>query len=73
MTPLELIHLPTLLTPGNADVMIGLIDGPVAVTHPDLAEARIREIPRKPAGTCTEDSMTCQHGTSFNSGSRWEV
>src|SRR5215813_3557066 len=30
---------------GNPDVTIGLIDGPVAIAHPDLAGARIREVP----------------------------
>jgi len=39
-------------TSGNPEVMIGLIDGPVAMTHPDLAGARIREVPARLAGTC---------------------
>src|SRR5215470_14298224 len=65
MTPLELTHLPELmaLTHGNADVTIGLIDGPVAMTHPDLAEARIREVPGKLTGTCSQEGVACQHGT----------
>ena len=65
MTPLELIHLPALmeLTHGNADVTIGLIDGPVAMAHPDLAEARICEVPGKLAGTCSQEGVACQHGT----------
>ena len=65
MTPLELIHLPALmeLTHGHADVTIGLIDGPIAMAHPDLAEARIREVPGKLSGTCSQDGVACQHGT----------
>jgi len=65
MTPLELVNLPALmgLTHGNPDVTIGLIDGPVAVTHPDLAGARIREVPGNLARTCTRDGVACQHGT----------
>jgi subtilisin family serine protease len=65
MTPLELTHLPALmeLTHGRADVTIGLIDGPVAMAHPDLAGARIREVPGKLAGTCRQGGVACQHGT----------
>jgi subtilisin family serine protease len=65
MTPLELIHLPALmeLTHGSADVTIGLIDGPVAMAHPDLAGARIREVPGKLTGTCSQGGVACQHGT----------
>ena len=65
MTPLELIHLPALmeLTHGNADITIGLIDGPVAMAHLDLAEARIREVPGKLTATCSKDGVACQHGT----------
>ena len=65
MTALELIHLSALmeLTHGNADVTIGLIDGPVAVAHPDWAEARIREVPGKLTGTCSQNGVACQHGT----------
>src|SRR5262245_47128269 len=65
MTPLELIHLPALmeLTHGHADVTIGLIDAPVAMAHPDWAEARIREVPGKLTGTCSQGGGACEHGT----------
>jgi subtilisin family serine protease len=65
MTPLDLIHLPALmeLTCGNPDITIGLIDGPVAVTHPDLGGAKIREVRGKLAGTCSRGGVACQHGT----------
>jgi subtilisin family serine protease len=45
-------------------VTIGLIDGPVAMNHPELASQRIREIPENGSGTCTQaNSMACLHGT----------
>lgn len=48
--------------PGRADVVIGLIDGPVATDHADLAGARIRAIPGIAVG-CAVDSPACVHGT----------
>lgn len=68
MTPLELVHLPALmtLTKGRADVVVGLLDGLVVLDHPDLADSRIREIT---SGISTKnlirvDSSARQHGTS---------
>jgi subtilisin family serine protease len=66
MTPLELVKLAPLMdrTVGRPEIVVGLIDGPVAITHPDLAGARIREVPGKLAGTCARaSSAACQHGT----------
>jgi subtilisin family serine protease len=66
MTALDLVRLSALMerTRGNPTVVIGLIDGPVAMGHPDLAGARIREVPGRPAGTCVRaSSAACQHGT----------
>jgi subtilisin family serine protease len=49
---------------GCADVVVGLIDGPVAVGHPDLAGARVREIPGGVGARCAlADSAACVHGT----------
>jgi subtilisin family serine protease len=49
---------------GNLEVIIGLIDGPVALTHPDLARATIREVPGRLVGTCARaGSAACQHAT----------
>src|SRR5262249_47387920 len=49
---------------GKPEIAIGLIDGPVAVNHVDLAEARIREVPGEHAGRCAQtSSAACQHGT----------
>jgi len=52
------------LTQGRPDIQVGLIDGPVAVKHPDLAEGNLREIPGTLSGTCTQvNSAACLHGT----------
>jgi subtilisin family serine protease len=49
---------------GRAEIMVGLIDGPVATNHPDLAGENIREIPGRLRGTCAEaGSAACMHGT----------
>jgi subtilisin family serine protease len=66
MTPLDLVGLTPLInhTCGRPDVTIGLIDGPVAMNHPELASQHIREIPGNGSGTCTQaNSMACLHGT----------
>jgi subtilisin family serine protease len=49
---------------GRPEVTVALIDGPVALTHADLAGASIRELPGTLKGTCVSaDSSACQHGT----------
>jgi subtilisin family serine protease len=66
MVPLELARLTNLMqrTSGRPDVTIGLIDGPVATQHPDLAGGRLREIHGRDGATCTQrDSAACVHGT----------
>ena len=66
MNPLGLVKLTALmeLTSGRPEITIGLIDGPVALSHPDLAGANIRELPGKLAVTCAQaESTACQHGT----------
>jgi subtilisin family serine protease len=51
-------------TSGRPEVKIGLIDGPVAINHPDLAGEHIREIPGNSGATCTQaNSTACLHGT----------
>ncbi|HKF05369.1 MAG TPA: S8 family serine peptidase [Candidatus Sulfotelmatobacter sp.] len=48
---------------GVSDVVIGLIDGPVAMDHPDLAASKIH-MSGGAAGACTmTESFACQHGT----------
>ena len=64
--PLDLVRLPTVMavTSGRAEVRIGLIDGPVAIGHPDLANENLRVIPGRAHGACVRtDSAACQHGT----------
>lgn len=66
MYPLDLVRLTPLMkqTRGSPWVKIGLIDGPVAVDHPDLAAKHIRLIPGKLDGACTlTNSLACHHGT----------
>ena len=65
--PLQLVKLPALmeLTTGRPEVVIGLIDGPVATDHPDLRDANIRDVSRRSVAGCTmANSAACMHGTS---------
>ncbi len=49
---------------GRSDIVIGLIDGPVAMDHPDLAGNNMREVPGKPSASCAlSNSVACLHGT----------
>jgi subtilisin family serine protease len=51
-------------TSGLPDVSIGLIDGPVAADHPDLASERIHYLGGQQSGACAaDDSVACQHAT----------
>ena len=51
-------------SPGRPEVTVALIDGPVVLSHSDLAAANIREIPGKLKGVCTRaETMACTHGT----------
>jgi subtilisin family serine protease len=66
MAPLQLVKLTALMdrTSGSPDVRIGLIDGPVAARHPDLASERLREIAAHQGATCTHTNSTaCLHAT----------
>jgi subtilisin family serine protease len=64
MTPLDLVKLPSLmeLTAGRSEVMVGLIDGPVAVNHSDLA-GNVREVRGAAAACAQATSAACRHGT----------
>lgn len=65
MDPLELVKLKELkaLSSGRPEIIIGLIDGPVATHHPDLANENIRATSAF-RGTCTQaNSIACFHGT----------
>jgi subtilisin family serine protease len=62
---LELVNLGPLLarTEGRAEVAVGLIDGPVAVDHPQLARERIRSLRNGDVGCADVRSAACFHGT----------
>jgi subtilisin family serine protease len=66
MTPLDIVKLTPVmaLTRGSPALMLGLIDGPVMITHPGLAGAQIHEVPGRLRGTCAQaSSVACRHGT----------
>lgn len=66
VVPVGLVRLPPLmdLTSGSREVVVGLLDGPVAVGHPALASDSIRELSRDVGGRCAQaDSPACRHGT----------
>jgi subtilisin family serine protease len=66
MNPLDLVKLTPLmeLTSSRPEIVVGLIDGPVAINHPDLAGENIREIPGRLRGACAQaSSAACMHGT----------
>jgi subtilisin family serine protease len=63
---LDLVGLTALmrLSAGRPGVVIGLIDGPVAMDHADLAGNAIRELPGKASRACSKaSSLACLHGT----------
>jgi subtilisin family serine protease len=67
MRPLELVKLGPLMdrTCGRPEIAIGLIDGPVAMDHPDLVQRRMQALPGKMGAACLgPSSMACMHGTS---------
>lgn len=63
----DLVGLSPLMarTSGRPEILIGLIDGPVALDHPDLAAENIRELPGKLQAACGDAShaAACAHGT----------
>src|SRR6266481_6164785 len=63
---LDLVNLTPLmeLTSGRPEIVIGLVDGPVVIGHPDLAGENVREIPGRIGGACVQaSSLACMHGT----------
>ena len=52
------------ISSGIPEIVIGLIDGPVAMDHPALTGDHLRELHKNGAGACTQrNSVACQHGT----------
>src|ERR1700682_5820390 len=58
----ELIRLMK-LTSGRPEITIGLIDGPVAMNHPDLTAHNFRELAVGSGACSTAMSGACMHGT----------
>jgi len=56
MGPLDLVKLTPLMerTSGRGEMKVGLIDGSVAMDHPDLVRRNIQEVPGKVAGACSQ-------------------
>ncbi len=54
MGPLEIVNLTAVVerTSGRPEIRLGLIDGPVLLTHPELVSENIQEVPGKFRGTC---------------------
>src|SRR5215831_8390699 len=66
MSPVEMVKLTALMqrTSGRTEIAIGLIDGPVDISHPEFASNNIHEIPGSPSGRCVQaNSAACTHGT----------
>jgi subtilisin family serine protease len=66
MGPLELVQLTALMdrTSGRPDIRVGLIDGPVLITNPDLVSQNIREISGTRSTCAVPRSPACLHGTA---------
>ncbi len=66
MNPLDTVRLTALMevTRGRREIIVGLIDGPVATDHPALVSDQIQDIPGKSNSQCTQGSgVACSHGT----------
>ena len=63
--PLELVRMREMmaLTRGRPDLLIGLVDGPVALDHPGLATENIRMMTGSPVACHDHLSASCRHGT----------
>src|SRR5215471_3534673 len=66
MKPLDVVQLAALMkrTSGRPEIRIGLIDGPVFLSHSDLVGQHIEEVPGEHRATCAlAMSSACLHGT----------
>ena len=66
MKPLKLVKLTELMeqTVGREEIVVGLLDGPVAVDHPDLRKEAIRSISGTLQAECAQlSNAACEHGT----------
>lgn len=60
-----MVRLPPLMERGTGrpEIVVGLVDGPVAIEHPGLARENIREVPGKSASCTPGAGAACFHGT----------
>lgn len=65
MRHLDLVHLSPLMqrTSGHPDIKIGLVDGPVLLSHPDLEHESLSLL-EKDAGQPRYPNIAIQHGTA---------
>ena len=66
MGPLDLVKLVPLMdhNSGRPEIAIGLIDGPVAMDHPDLVRRSIQQVYGEQGAGCSRaSSLACMHGT----------
>jgi subtilisin family serine protease len=66
MGPLDLITLTPLMqrSLGRPQIKVGMIDGPVAIHHPDFVGQPLHEISGRHGATCSRAASTaCMHGT----------
>ncbi len=66
MRPIDVVKLAPLMgvTQGHPSIGVALIDGPVAIDHPDLVSSNIRHIPGRLPTSCQRDgSAACAHAT----------
>jgi subtilisin family serine protease len=66
VSPLDVVKLTPLMsrTAGRPEIVVGLIDGPVLLTHPDLVGDHIREVSGPQGAACSRaSSVACTHGT----------
>ncbi|MBP5894133.1 S8 family peptidase [Streptomyces scabiei] len=67
MDPVDLVGLRPLMarTPGSRSVVVGVIDGRVALGHPAFAGHAVRELgPAAGPGRCGRADVCCAHGTA---------
>ncbi|MGW7437862.1 S8 family peptidase [Streptomyces sp. NPDC054849] len=67
MDPLDLVGLRPLMarTSGRSSIVVGLIDGRVALDHPAFAGHPVRELhDAAGTGTCRRGDVCCAHGTA---------
>lgn len=66
INPLDVVHLSLLMdrSSGRPEMRVGLVDGPVLLTHPDLVGQNVKELSLNHPGTCVRTgSAACVHGT----------